>query len=195
MWKRIGLIILKMLGIKIEGKIPDHKKYVVIAGPHTSNWDFLYGMIGQAAYGMNFQANFLAKNSLFKPLSGWIFRGLGGIPVDRTKPNNLVDQVIEAANNREKFILVIAPEGTRSKVKKLKSGFYHIAKGLHIPVVIAGFDLGNRRFIVEKPYYLTDYAKDMSYFHEYFASLKGVNPELGLDHGYNYEQTNDISSS
>lgn len=191
MWTIIGKFLLKILGIKMEGSFPtDLKKYVVIAGPHTSNLDFPYGMIGQAAYGLNFKANFLGKHTLFKPPFGFIFRALGGIPVDRSKSNNLVEQVVSEAAKHEKFILVLAPEGTRSKVDKLKSGFYHIAKGLNVPIVIAGFDIGNKRFIIEKPYYVTDYMTDMNYFHSYFAKLQGVNPELGLPPSYDYGQSN-----
>lgn len=106
--------------------------------------------------------NFLAKGSLFVPPVGWVLRGLGGVPVDRSKHNRMVDHIIELYQTRDRFALVITPEGTRSRVTKLKRGFYHIAQGAEVPIVFIAFDYSRKKVTFRPPVYTSgDYVTDM----------------------------------
>ena len=129
--KMVSLSILKIIGWKAVDKSEDKKKYVVIAAPHTSNWDFPLFLI--VAFALNMKAYWLGKHTLFRwPLRG-LFRWLGGIPVDRTKKTNLVQQCVNHFNATMDLVIVNAPEGTRSKVHEWKTGFYYIATGAGVP--------------------------------------------------------------
>lgn len=138
MKKAISHLILKILGWKIIGDIPTEKKYVIILAPHTSNWDFIIGRC--FGYILGIEAKFLGKSQLFKFPYGWIFTLMGGIPVDRSKHNNLVSFAIDLFNNTKQLVLGIAPEGSRSRVDSWKLGFYHIAVGANIPIAISFLD-------------------------------------------------------
>jgi 1-acyl-sn-glycerol-3-phosphate acyltransferase len=130
--------IMRLTGWRIDGGLPDLPKFVLIGAPHTSNWDFLLflGVI----FSLQANVRFMGKAELFRFPIGWFFRYCGGVPVDRKKSTGLVDQMVKACNESEKFILVIAPEGTRHQVAEWKRGFYHIAKSAGIPIVIAVVD-------------------------------------------------------
>ena len=171
-------ILFKILGWKLENDFPKKTlKYVVIAAPHTSWVDFPIAILSRMASGT--MIHFIGKDSLFKPPFGFFFRALGGKPVDRTKNNKLVDTVIDIFNANEKFILALSPEGTRQKVDKWKTGFYYIAKGANVPIVMATLDFGNKKIKISKPYYTTpDKDKDFEYFSTFFKNVKGKNPEL-----------------
>jgi 1-acyl-sn-glycerol-3-phosphate acyltransferase len=169
-WK----IVMKMIGWRIEGTLPEHeKKFVIVVAPHTSNWDFIVGVIVRGAMGFN--ASFLGKKSLFRKPFGLIFKGLGGIPVDRNTSQNLVDQVVEVVNKRDKFILAIAPEGTRGKVKKWRTGFYYIALYANIPVVMCQMDYANKVVCFLKPFFPSDNAeRDLEFIRSHFTHIKGL---------------------
>jgi 1-acyl-sn-glycerol-3-phosphate acyltransferase len=110
--KYIYKFIFWVLGWKIVGDVPrDQKKYIIITVPHTSNWDFIIGVMVRGI--MGFKSKFLGKKSLFKAPYGWLFRWLGGYPVDRSRSRNLVDQVIDIYNQHREFVIAVAPEGTR----------------------------------------------------------------------------------
>ncbi len=170
-------ILCRLLGWKIINDFPrDIKKYIIIAGPHTSNWDFPLGVA--VKFARKIDVNFIGKHTLFKPPYGFIFTALGGQPVDRTKSTNLVDQIIEVFNSQEEFIFALSPEGTRKKVSKWKTGFYHVAKGANVPIVMATLDFGRKQVLIDEPYYLTgDMKKDFLHFHDFFKDVKGKNPE------------------
>ncbi|MEO9569885.1 MAG: 1-acyl-sn-glycerol-3-phosphate acyltransferase [Polaribacter sp.] len=177
--KRISRFILfTLLGWKLENDFPqDIKKYVVIAAPHTSWVDFPIAILSRMASGT--MIHFIGKGSLFKPPFGFFFKMLGGTPVDRTKSNNLVDAVIDVFNTKDEFRLGISPEGTRKKVDKWKTGFYYIAKGANVPIVMATLDFGNKKVKISKPYYVTpNKEKDFEVFYNYFKNIKGKKPEL-----------------
>ena len=171
-------ILFTLLGWKLENDFPKTPlKYVVIAAPHTSWVDFPIAILSRMASGT--MIHFIGKGSLFKPPFGFFFRALGGTPVDRTKSNNLVDAVVDVFNSKEKFILGLSPEGTRKKVDKWKTGFYYIAKGANVPIVMATLDFGNKKIKVSEPYYTTSNKdKDFEVFHAFYENVKGKNPEL-----------------
>jgi len=178
--KKISAFILKMLGWQIRGPIPsDLKKYIIAVVPHTSNWDFPLGILVKWALGLN--VNFIGKHSLFKWPHGFIFYWLGGQPVDRSKSSNYVDQIVDVFNSKESFALAIAPEGTRKKVEKLKTGFYHIAKKAKVPLILTKMDFGSKTIEFREPFYPTeDIEDDFSLIHKYFEGAKGFKPEYGF---------------
>ena len=176
----ISRFILKLFGWKIKGNFPpDIPKYVVIFAPHTSNWDFPLGIIARSA--TRADVKFIAKDSLFKPPFGFIFRWLNGYPVDRSKRHNLVDTVVNLFDKYKQFAIVIAPEGTRQKVDKFKTGFYYIAKGAGVPIILCKFDYKNKVVAFADPFYTTDdFDKDMHHIMAYYKGVVGKNPELGF---------------
>ncbi|PWG04435.1 1-acyl-sn-glycerol-3-phosphate acyltransferase [Polaribacter aquimarinus] len=171
-------ILFTLLGWKIENNFPKSlKKYVVIAAPHTSWVDFPIAILTRMSLGT--MIHFIGKDSLFKSPFGFVFSMLGGTPVDRSKSNNLVDAVVNIFNSRDEFRLGLSPEGTRKKVEKWKTGFYYIAKGANVPIVMATLDFGNKRVKISEPYYITgDMEKDFEVFYDFFKHVKGKNPEL-----------------
>lgn len=173
-------ILFHVLGWKITNDFPDLKKYVIIAAPHTSWIDFPIGILVKFAKGA--KINYIGKASLFNGPFGFFFRWLGGAPVDRTQNNNMVDAIISIFNSRERFILALAPEGTRKKVSEFKSGFYYIAKGAKVPIVMATLDFENKNVRISEPYYITDNKEnDFKVFYNYFKNVKGRKPELSFD--------------
>ncbi len=161
-------IFSKILGWKLVNRFPeDLKKYVIIAAPHTSWQDVPIGMLARNS--ANVKINFIGKDSLFKPPFGFIFRWLGGAPVDRSKSNNLVDSIVKIFDSKEEFRLALSPEGTRAKVEKWKTGFYYIAKGANVPVVMTALDFSKKEIVISEPYYLTDnMERDFEHFHAFF---------------------------
>jgi 1-acyl-sn-glycerol-3-phosphate acyltransferase len=131
-------LILKLRGWKLEGEPPKAPKYVVIAVPHTSNWDFPLALAMAFVYG--FDMHWMGKDSLFKGWRGPIMRWMGGIPITRSSSNNVVAQTIDAFNSTESLVIAIPPEGTRSRVDAWKTGFYYIALGANVPIALAFID-------------------------------------------------------
>lgn len=170
----------RLAGWKVNGKKPDLKKYVVVVAPHTSNWDFFVGWSARNIIG--FRPNFLAKNSLFKiPFVGWFLKFIGGVPVDRSKNTNMVDQVVKLYNEKEEFIMTITPEGTRSYSPKWKTGFYRIAHQAKVPILKIAFDYATKTVFIDDPFYPSgDMEKDIETLKEYFRQFKGKNPEDGV---------------
>ncbi len=154
---------------------------MVVIGPHTANMDFIIGVMARSILGLT-ATRYLGKSELFRFPYGFLFRALGGYPVERKKHKNQVDAVVEIFNKHEKFSIALAPEGTRSKVPRLRTGFYHIAKKLNIPVYPVGFDYEQRKIIVKEPFYPTGKIEDdFRLLINFFAGVKGKYPEKGVD--------------
>jgi 1-acyl-sn-glycerol-3-phosphate acyltransferase len=169
-------IFKTILGWKLGNDFPKNlKKYVVIAAPHTSWQDFPIGILARNTSGI--KINFIGKNSLFKGPFGFFFRSLGGTPVDRSKSNNLVDAIVDIFNSKDMFRLALSPEGTRKKTAKWKTGFYYIAKGAKVPIVMATLDFKNKQVKISEPYYTTDdKEKDFKYFKSFFTPEMAKKP-------------------
>lgn len=176
MGSRLSGFILKLLGYSIKGSFPkDLKKLVLIAAPHTSYWDFPFGLLIRSACGI--KVKYVGKASLFKPPLGWIMKPLGGVPVDRSKSNNFVDSVIDVFNQKEELIILFAPEGTRKKVEKFKSGFYYIAKGAGVPIQPIVFDFGKKEFTwLDLVHPSDDAEKDLKRIEGLFTGVEGYRP-------------------
>jgi 1-acyl-sn-glycerol-3-phosphate acyltransferase len=167
--------IMRLIGWKVEGTLPNLPKYIIIGAPHTSNWDFLLFLA--TIFHLKVDARYMGKAELFRGPFGWFFYWCGGIPVDRKKSQGLVEQMVEACNNSDKFILTIAPEGTRHKVKEWKRGFYHIAKGAGIPIIMAKVDGKKKAMCVGEVFHLTeDMEADMLAIQDAFKGMVGINP-------------------
>ena len=183
MVKKLAKFVLKLLGFKITGQYPYHlKKKIFSVVPHTSNWDFPLGILLKWSLGA--KINFIGKRSLFRKPFGWIFKYLGGIPVDRTKSSNTVQAIVDAFNREDEMALAIAPEGTRKKVDTLKRGFYFISKLSKVPVIFVKFDYQNKTIDFSEPFYPSeDESKDWDFINSYFDGILGKVPEKSF--GYN----------
>ena len=173
----------KLSGWKVVGEFPyQYKKLVIIVAPHTSWKDVLVGFAGRSALKID-HAKFLGKKELFDGPFGWLFRWLGGTPVDRFSKQGMVEQVVSLFASRDSFLLAMAPEGTRKRVDKLRSGFYHIAKAAQVPIVMVGLDFENKRLVISDPFFTThDEDADFRRIIAFFAEIKGKNPQLDLRH-------------
>lgn len=182
MLRPLYILIFKIMGWKIEGTFsPDLKKYIIAVAPHTSNWDFVIGVMARSILRLQ-RARFLGKDALFKPPYGWFFRWLGGHPVDRTQRHDMVQQVVDIFNRHDEFILALAPEGTRKKVDKLRTGFYYIAKGAGVPIIPVGFDFYKNCIVIGSPLYCSnDSETDFNNLLAFYRKIRGKNPELGID--------------
>lgn len=165
--------IFKITGWKLSGRFPYHiKKTILIVAPHAKTIDFPVGLGARAAIGV--KMNFLAKQELFKGFFGWLFYWLGGYPVDRSKNNQVVKAVNTLYKSKEELHIVIAPEGTRKEVDKLKMGFYFIAKTTEIPIVMIGFDYSTKQIVISEPFYTTDDSHaDLKQIALFFNSIGG----------------------
>ncbi|MEX0312988.1 MAG: 1-acyl-sn-glycerol-3-phosphate acyltransferase [Allomuricauda sp.] len=176
MHKLAKFLYFKILRWKLVGSFPNLDKCVVIVVPHTHWMDFFLGLLIRKL--VNKEINYIAKKSLFKPPFGWFFRWTGGAPIDRTKNSNTVDSVAQIFKERKVFRFALAPEGTRKKVKALKTGFYHIAKKANVPIVMVAFDFGEKQVKISEPKYPTENLnKDFKEIREFFKGVKGKVPE------------------
>jgi 1-acyl-sn-glycerol-3-phosphate acyltransferase len=157
---------------------PGLSKCIVIAAPHTSNWDFVY-FLG-AANALDVPLSFVGKQSLFRWPFGRAMRDLGGVPVDRSKSTNFVEAMIAEFAKRDTFMLTIAPEGTRGAVKKWKTGFYHIALGAKVPLVLGMMDYAKKRVGLAGAIWPTgNYAEDMKKVLAFYQTTTPRHPHKG----------------
>jgi 1-acyl-sn-glycerol-3-phosphate acyltransferase len=171
----LAKIMMRLAGWRVEGTLPDLPKFVLIGAPHTSNWDFVLflGVI----FSLRANVRFMGKAELFRFPIGWFFRYCGGVPVDRKKSTGLVEQMVKVSNESEKFILTIAPEGTRHHVQEWKRGFYHIAKSAGIPIVIAVVDGRHKTVRIGQVFHPTeDIEADIKSIQEVFTGVVGIHP-------------------
>lgn len=156
----LGRVGMRLLGWKVVGDLPDLPKMVLIGAPHTTNMDGVIALGTLLALGL--RANTMIKDSAFKGVLGIVLRWFGAIPVARHSPKGIVEQSVDAFNQREQFILLIAPEGTRSSATDWKSGFYRIAAQAGVPIVPAACHYGSKTITFSPPVYPTgDYETDL----------------------------------
>lgn len=140
--KALARALLTLFGWRVTGQLPDRAKVIAIVAPHTSNWDFVVGILVVFALGL--RVKFLGKHTLFNPWMGWLMRWLGGTPVIRDTPQGAVADAAEMIAREERVLLGIAPEGTRSRGKPWRSGFYNIALAAKVPIMPAAFDYARK---------------------------------------------------
>ena len=179
--RRLWSCVLRAAGWSVEGKERlDLARLVLIAAPHTSNWDFVLAMIVRWAVGLDFR--WIGKHTLFRWPFGWLFRAIGGMAVDRTHNQGLVAAAIALFEKQSQLMLAVTPEGTRSRVDRWKTGFYHIAHGANVPIVCAYLDYTVRVVHLAAPFYPTgDLEADISLLRQSYEPYrrKGRRPENG----------------
>ena len=167
--------IMSLFGWRIEAEVPNLSKLVLVGAPHTSNWDFILTMT--TLFSLNVKIFWMGKESLFS----WPFKGvmewLGGVPIDRANQSGgIVDQTIAAFNSRDQFVIAIMPEATRSMVREWKTGFYHIAQGADVPMVMVRFDYGRKVMGLGPTIEPSgDITADMAIIRSYFSEIEGKN--------------------
>ncbi|NKF23318.1 lysophospholipid acyltransferase family protein [Solimonas marina] len=175
--RRLGRAVLRSFGWRLQVTVPDVPKLVVIAAPHTSNWDFVFGMA--AVLALDLDVHWLGKHTLFRGIWGRPLRALGGIAVDRQAAGGVVRQSSDAFVAHEQLIIALAPEGTRSRVARWKRGFYHIATAADVPVLVAYIDYRTRTVGANLLVWPTgDWDRDMR---PVFAFYDGVTPKRPAD--------------
>ena len=174
----LGRAILRAFGWRMVGGFPDIPKAVVIAAPHSSNWDGLLGF--GAKFGMGVKLSILGKDALIRiPLLGRILRWQGVIPVDRSAPHGVVGQAAQAIRDADRMWYAIAPEGTRRWVERWKPGFWHIARNAGVPVIPAYFDYANKVIGIGPPFELSDdMHADIARIQRWYQPFKGRNHDV-----------------
>ena len=152
--RAIGRAGLFLIGWRFGGAVPDLPRMVLVVAPHTSNWDFLVGILAMLALGLD--ARWLGKDTLFQTPWGFLLRFMGGIPVDRGAPDGVVPGAVDLIRRSDRLCLALSPEGTRKKVERWKTGFHRIARGARVPVWPVAFDYRRRVVDLQAPVELTD---------------------------------------
>ncbi len=176
LFRVLSILFLKLAGWRRMGRVPDLPKYVMIGAHHTSNWDAPIAIA--MVFAFRIKAYWLMKNTAFR----WPFRGLllwlGAIPIDRTKSADVVAQMAEEMKKRAELVLLLAPEGTRKKVTRWKTGFYHIARGAGVPIVLAFLDYARREGGLGPVFHPTgDFEADMRDILKFYSTVTGKRPE------------------
>lgn len=175
--RSIALLWLRLAGWKVKGEVPkDLRKCVMIAAPHTSNWDLPYTLL--ISFALRINIYWMGKEQIFKfPFRGTM-KWLGGVPVNREKSTNLVQASIDQMNEQEQFVIIVPPEGTRSKVTKWKTGFYHIAQGAGVPILLGFLDFERKEGGVLGTFDATgDVDKDIEEIRKRYSHISGRKAE------------------
>ncbi len=172
----VGKMIFSVMGWRIDGELPNVPKFVAIGAPHTTNWDFVMGMASLLAMGIH--VHWLGKDSIFKWPATYLWQWLGGMPIDRSSPHGVVEQTVELFRSHERLIIALSPEGTRKTVEKWRMGFYYIAHGAHVPILLVCFDYEHKRLVLGPLFVPTgDAAADLRKILEYYTPVKGKYPK------------------
>jgi 1-acyl-sn-glycerol-3-phosphate acyltransferase len=171
----LGRAILRFYGWSVVGEVPNLPKFVIAVAPHTSNWDFVFG--ASTMFALDLKLAFIGKHTLFVWPLAPVLRWMGGIPIDRQAARGVVAESVAAFRDAGERVLVIAPEGTRKRVERFKTGFLHIARGAGVPVVLAALDYENKCVrlgpTIEPG---ADIEADRERIESYFAPVRGKHP-------------------
>ena len=171
-WRRLCAWLLRVAGWRLAGELPDRPKLVLIAAPHSSWWDGVWGLLVRSALGAD--VSFMAKRELFMGPLGWPLRRAGGIPIERDSANGVVRQMTARFAASERLWLGIAPEGTRKRVHKWKNGFWHIARAARVPILPVYFDYPTRTIGFGPLFEPTDdLAADVAQLRAFYAPWRG----------------------
>lgn len=152
---------LRLVGWRHAGALPDEPKFVLIGAPHTTNLDGVISILSLLALGVD--ARIMIKKSAFRGPLGWLLTWSGAVPIDRSKPKGIIEQTIEAMDERQGMVLLLAPEGTRRSAPEWKRGFHYIAAGAKVPIVPAACNYRTRTITFGPPLFPgADYTSDLS---------------------------------
>lgn len=172
----LGRLILGTFGWKTVGEPPPYKKYVLVAAPHTSNWDFPFAIGTFWKHGV--KLHWIGKHTLFEGPLGPFFRALGGIPVDRRSSQNMVQAIADRFAEADELVIAVPVEGTRQRQEFWKSGFYHIARAADVPVVLGALDFEKKEATLGPAIFLTgDMKADMDRIRAFYADKVGKHPD------------------
>jgi 1-acyl-sn-glycerol-3-phosphate acyltransferase len=174
----LALAYLRLAGWRVEGELPAAAaRCVLIAAPHTSNWDLPYTLM--VAFALRLRVHWMGKHTIFRPPFRALMQWLGGIAVDRGQASNMVAASVAALRAAtEPLQLIVPPEGTRSRTRYWKTGFYHIAVGAQVPIVLAYMDYPRKRSGLGPLFYPSgDVDADMQLIKDYYAQFKGRNAD------------------
>ena len=173
----LGKFLMKISGWKTTGNLPEDERVVLVAGPHTSNWDFVLAM--SLILSLDVRIYWVGKHSIFKKGFRRLLRKMGGIPVNRINPEALKGEIQNITNKYKGFAIAIAPEGTRKKVERLKSGFLRIANETNSKIMMVGVDFSNKTIVFGDLFNPSgDKEKDLRFIKDYFDNFTGKRPEL-----------------
>jgi len=176
MLRWLGRAIVTITGWRIEGELPSSRRYVLIAAPHTSNWDFLHLL--SLAWSRGLRVAWMGKHTLFRGPMGPLMRALGGVPVNRLRRNDLVAEMSALFARREHLVLTVPPEGTRSRAAHWRSGFYRIAFAAEVPIHLGYLDYPSRTGGLGAWIEATgDVGADMDRIRAFYADKRGRWPD------------------
>lgn len=183
MWRFISRVIFFITGWKVVGEYPQEiTKAVLIAAPHTSNWDFIFSRAG--LFLMNAPVRFLIKKEWVQGPAGFLLKKLGAIPVDRspkTKSSGFVEEITSQFQNYDRLAIMIAPEGTRKRVTRWRSGFYHIALNANVPILFGYLDYRKKNAGIGGVFYPTgNYDEDLEKIKSFYRTVTARYPEKGV---------------
>ena len=168
----VGRIALRLFGFRFQGNLPNVPRVVIAVAPHTSNWDFVIGVA--AMWALDMRLVWFGKHTIFRWPFGALLRTMGGVPVDRAASHGIVGEVVAAFNASEQMWFALAPEGTRSKVERFRSGFLHIAQGAGVPVLLAYLDYEHKCVgfgpLIDPS---GDVAEDLLYVENFYRGVRG----------------------
>jgi len=172
----LGRAWLKHFGWTCNPHVPGVKKAVLVAAPHTSNWDLPFSLACSAVLDIN--VSWVGKHTLFKPPFGTFMRLIGGVPVDRRVRTDAVKNIARLFSERDQLMLMIPPEGTRGKATRWKTGFYYIAVEAKVPIILGYVDFGNKIGGLGEVFWPTgDIEKDFEHLRNFYGEMKGKHPE------------------
>lgn len=176
MRRLLGRTWLRFFGWEVEGGAPGVPKAVVIAYPHTTNWDLPFTLA--VAYALDVDVHWLGKKSLFRAPYGWFMRWVGGIAVERSRSTNLVDSIVGTLAPIREILVIIPPEGTRSQSGRWKSGFYWVAVGAELPIILGYLDYKRKRGGLGEIFYPSgDIEADFGKIRDFYSGVTGKFPE------------------
>lgn len=172
-----GRVIFKVLGWKCTGVTPPFKKFVILAAPHTSNWDGFFLILAASMLNLNF--SYFGKNTLFRGPLGWFLRSTGGIPLDRSRNQSFVSQAVSWLDRHDTFAIGVAPEGTRKLTAGWRTGFYYIALQAKVPIVLGYIDYATKQggILPESLVPTGDIDKDFEWLEQRYAPFAALYPE------------------
>ena len=172
----VGKTVFSFFGWSINGRIPNEERIIIVAAPHTSNWDFILGML--VIIGLNAKIKWIGKHSIFKPGVKWFFKWLGGIPVNREKPASLINNVADIVEKQKGLMIGMAPEGSRQKVDKWKTGFLRMAEATDCKIFMIGLDFVGKRVVLGETFEPTgDHEADLATIMEHYKRYNGKFPD------------------
>ncbi len=170
--RRLCAAVLRLCGWRLRGEFPDVAKLVVIAAPHSSWWDGVWGLLFKVALGVDL--TFMGKRELFHGPLGWLLRRLGGVPVERASHHGVVEQMVVRFATAPRLWLGLAPEGTRKRVTQWRSGFWHIARAVDVPIFPIAFDYASRSIVLGPLFNPgSDFEADLATLRAWYRPFRG----------------------